>query len=219
MSREDVPAAGRSLFTALYDPAMALTMREQAWRPLVLDRFPEAGTEGGKAAGHLTILDIGCGTGSMTGLIADRSPNARVIGVDPDSKVLELARRKAEQPNIEWKRGRAGDLGLQTESADAAVLSLVLHHLSAAGKSAALREAARVLRGGAPLIVADWGPPSVTWTRPGFLLLRTLDGFENTSENARGEIPGLLAASGFAEQTTFARIPTIWGTLNLIEAR
>jgi hypothetical protein len=28
-----VPAAGRTAFTRLYDPAMALTMRERTWRP------------------------------------------------------------------------------------------------------------------------------------------------------------------------------------------
>lgn len=32
-----VPAAGRGWLTRLYDPAMALTMRERVWRP-VLDR-------------------------------------------------------------------------------------------------------------------------------------------------------------------------------------
>ncbi len=44
--------------------------------------------------------DLGCGTGSMTGVMARRWPQARVVGVDASAEMLAKARAAA--PQIEW---------------------------------------------------------------------------------------------------------------------
>ena len=54
-----VPAAGRAGLTALYDPVMALTMREQRWRPRLV-----AATLAGLPRGG-TVIDVGAGTGAL----------------------------------------------------------------------------------------------------------------------------------------------------------
>jgi SAM-dependent methyltransferase len=61
-----VPAAGRPWLTALYDPAMALTMRTRAFRralvAAVLAGVPQL------------VLDVGCGTGTLA---------AQLVAADP----------------------------------------------------------------------------------------------------------------------------------------
>ena len=44
-----------------------------------------------------TVLDLGCGTGTLTVMGKQAVPNAEVIGLDGDSNVLAIARAKAEQ--------------------------------------------------------------------------------------------------------------------------
>ena len=53
------------------------------------------------------IVDLGCGTGTITGLIAQRWPQAAVIGVDDSAPMLAKAR--AEHPGIDWQPVGIGD--------------------------------------------------------------------------------------------------------------
>ena len=42
-----------------------------------------------------TVLDLGCGTGNLTCILAERvGPGGKVIGVDPDKERLHVAREK-----------------------------------------------------------------------------------------------------------------------------
>jgi hypothetical protein len=50
----------------------------------------------------------------------------------------------------------------------------------------------------------------------GALLLRTLDGFENTGPPLCGELPGMLRDAGFARVAITHRLGVVWGTLELL---
>lgn len=207
-----VPAAGRAALTRLYDPGMALTMRERAWRPPLLDRVVAGLPEGGR------VVDVGAGTGTFAIALAGARPDIEVVAVDGDPEALDLARSKPGGERIDWCEGLAGRLPLDEASVDAVTMSLLLHHLDPAGKRAALAEAARVLRPGGSLHVADWGRPQRPLERVGFLLLRVLDGFENTRDHAAGRLPTLVADAGFAAIATWRAIGTPWGRLELTSA-
>jgi len=56
---------------------------QQKWGRKVLDRLP--------LAGHEHVLDVGCGTGRLTGEIASRVPGGRVVGVDRSPSMLSTA--------------------------------------------------------------------------------------------------------------------------------
>lgn len=56
---------------------------QQKWGRKVLDRLPLAGNE--------QVLDVGCGTGRLTGEIASRVPQGRVVGVDRSASMLATA--------------------------------------------------------------------------------------------------------------------------------
>ena len=208
-----LPATGRLPLTALYDPVIAVTVRERTFRRAVIaaalaDDRPDA------------ILDVGCGTGTLAIGLAKAAPGAAVTAVDGDRAILARARRKATGAGVDVRLidARAEELPFPDASFDCVVSTLMLHHLAPGPKREALRETARVLRAGGRLVIADWGRPRDPVTAAGFLAIRLLDGFEPTREHAAGRLPELVSDAGFTHVETRQRWRTVWGTLELLVA-
>jgi ArsR family transcriptional regulator len=101
------------------------------------------------------IADLGCGTGPLTATLAPFV--RRVVAVDASRAMLSAARRRLEGvANVDLRQGELEALPLEPREVDAAVMSLVLHHIAEPAK--ALGEAARVLRPGGRLVVIDMMP-------------------------------------------------------------
>jgi ubiquinone/menaquinone biosynthesis C-methylase UbiE len=195
-----------------YDRSIALTMREEHWRPLLCARA----LGGVPPGGH--VVEVGAGTGTLAIALAAARPDVSVTAVDGDAEILALAQSKPLSDRVRWRRGLAEDLPLETASADAVVMSLVMHHLDWPTKRRALLEAARVLRRAGRLHIADWGRPATPLLRASFFVLQILDGFDGTRDHAAGRIPGLVLASGFRDLRVYRRLRTAWGTLELLDA-
>jgi ubiquinone/menaquinone biosynthesis C-methylase UbiE len=79
------------------------------------------------------VLDVGCGKGAATFLLAERVvPQGRVVGLDASAGMLERARLLAEQrgvAGIDWMLGDAAAPGLPSASVDVVASSLVLFFL------------------------------------------------------------------------------------------
>jgi ubiquinone/menaquinone biosynthesis C-methylase UbiE len=210
-SQRYVPAAGRRAFTRLYDPVVALTMREQTFRGRLLAQVLD-GLEPGAP-----VVDVGCGTGTLA--IALAAAGAAVTGVDGDPEVLALAHAKPGAAAVQWRKGAATALPLAGASADRVVMSLVLHHLVGDAKPAALAETRRVLRPGGRLHVADWGRPRGALPRAGAWALQRIDEPEGLREHLEGRLPAVVAEAGLADVMLHARLRTAWGTLELLSAR
>jgi SAM-dependent methyltransferase len=91
------------------------------------------------------ILDIGCGTGRFTEPLARRF-NARVVGLDPSRKMLEIASAKKSNRHVQFVRGRAESVPIATRSVDLVFISMAFHHFN--NPSVAARECRRVSRNG-----------------------------------------------------------------------
>src|SRR5919109_3669546 len=80
--------------TATWDPAQYLRWSDHRLRPAVdlLQRVP--------LTSPARVVDLGCGTGNVTALLRARWPQARVMGVDASSAMLERAR--ASDAAVDW---------------------------------------------------------------------------------------------------------------------
>ena len=99
-----------------------------------------------------SIADLGCGTGNVSEKLA---PHAREVhAVDMSKSMLAAARKRlAGLSNVKFHHGDLLDLPLSDRSVDAAVISLVLHHVRE--PDYAIAQAARVLKPGGQLLVID----------------------------------------------------------------
>lgn len=99
------------------------------------------------------IVDLACGTGAITRLVAEELPagsarSARIIAVDPSTEALRRAQKQMEQSaiSVEFLRGEAADLPRLVSSADAVFFCNAIHLLS--DKGAAFRDIAALLAPG-----------------------------------------------------------------------
>lgn len=207
-----VTATGLKGLTRFYDSIIAVTMRERLFRGRltrqVLADLPAAAR----------IADVGAGTGTFAIALAAAAPTATVVAIDGDPEVLALAQAKEGAAAVEWERGLASELPLADGSCDRAAMSLLLHHLDAAGKRAALAEAQRVLRPGGSLHIADWGKPQDPLMRAGLFTLAVFDGFDGIRDHAAGRLPRFVEDAGFGEVRRHDRLRTAWGSLELLSA-
>ena len=90
------------------------------WSARLADPFLEfAGIKPGS-----TVLDVGCGTGTMTLALAKRG--AKTVGLDASEPYLDGARRLRSHPEIEYELGDACHLQYASASFDACVSTLVI---------------------------------------------------------------------------------------------
>ncbi|MBX6362698.1 MAG: class I SAM-dependent methyltransferase [Gemmatimonadetes bacterium] len=104
------------------------------------------------------VVDLGTGTGALARCCLDVAPRARIVGIDDDPAMLELARaRLGGQGDVELVHGDF--LLTPPPPADAIVACIALHHIpTPEAKRALYRRCAAVLRPGGVLASADYFP-------------------------------------------------------------
>ncbi|MDC3962455.1 class I SAM-dependent methyltransferase [Polyangium jinanense] len=199
-----IHALGHGALTRFYDPFIRAVTRERAFKERLIDLSDVR-------PGH-RVLDVGAGTGTLVLLLKQRIPQAVVVGLDGDPKILAMARQKAAAAgvDVELREGFAQRLPFPDASFDRVVTSLVLHHLSLADKTAAFREMARVLAPGGELHVADLGPPR---SLAGQLAAGALRRVGHLRDNLDGRLPELMRAAGFTRVEETSRLYTLFGPL------
>lgn len=96
-----------------WDPDRYLTFADERGRPF-LDLLARVG-----ASAPRTVADLGCGPGNLTGLLADRWPEASVVGVDSSAEMVAAA-------TDERVRFEVGDLRSWTGPVDVLVSNATL---------------------------------------------------------------------------------------------
>ncbi len=195
--REDPKTEGRTLghVAKLYDylaPLMTLGM-DRRYQRQILRSLELSGTE--------RILDVGCGTGTLTRLMADAltdKSHSIVLGIDAASAMIAVARRKAKHiPNIAFETVLAEDLPFPNESFDRAVSTMFFHHINFDLKRKTLAEIWRTLADGGRAVIVDIVPPThafgslCAWS--GYWLFNQPE----IRENIEGQLEAALRASPF----------------------
>lgn len=207
-----IPALRYRWLTRFYDPVVAITSREKVFRRKLLDQaLIEADSR---------VLDVGCGTGTLTTLIKTRQPKAMVSGLDGDPAIIKLATNKAARAGLEirFDEGLSYDLPYPEDQFDIILSTLFFHHLTRDNKTRTLAEVLRVLKPGGKLHICDWGRPSNPLLRLTFLAVQCLDGFDTTRDHAKGRLVEFIQSVGFSDVTVTGRLTTLLGTLDFITA-
>jgi ubiquinone/menaquinone biosynthesis C-methylase UbiE len=199
-----IPALSFHSLTRFYDPLLQWVMQEQ--------RFKELLVEQANIGQAHRVLDVGCGTGTLTRMLKHKYPGATITGLDIDPAILAIAQRKAASLAIHWTCAAATEVPFPNSSYDRVVTSLVLHHLPTKSKQKALAEIYRILRPSGQLYVVDFGSPHSPYARSIAPLMRQL---EEVADNLDGYLPFLFADSGFIPISESAPITTLFGDLYL----
>jgi demethylmenaquinone methyltransferase / 2-methoxy-6-polyprenyl-1,4-benzoquinol methylase len=129
-----------------------------AWRVRAVDRAEVAPGD--------SVLDVCCGTGDLAFELAGRiAPGGRVVGCDFSEPMLDLAREKAMDRQVESVRFEWADalqLPYDDGRFDAVTVGFGVRNF--ADRDQGLREMARVLKPGGRLVILEFTAP----TRPPF---------------------------------------------------
>lgn len=204
-----IPALRFNALTGLYDSVIAATMRERTFKKRLINDVVIHDAQ--------QVIDVGCGTATLTIMIRSRWPKARVVGFDPDPKALAIAQRKSAAAGlpIEFREGMAGELPFPDNSIDWLFTSMMLHHLTLDNKRKALFEFNRVLKPRGELRIADFGRPRNMLMYVASSVVRFL---EEAGDNIKGMIPTLCTETGFERVEELAHYSTGFGTVTILRA-
>ncbi len=208
-----IPALRFKWLTPLYDFFLGITMPEGKIKRRLIDIA--------SINADSTLLDFGCGTGTLTIMAKEAAPNAKVIGLDVDVEILNKAIDKAKEKDIDVLLFNydGSKLPFQNDSFDRVISCLVFHHLDTGTKEKALSEIFRILRKNGQIHIADFGRSNSWIQRTLFNIIRGLDGFNSTDANAKGLLPKMISDTGFEDVHIKTRFKTIFGEVQIISAK
>ena len=227
MNRRFVPATGFDFLLPWYDWLVEPCTNERRMKRLVADEI---------ASGDMSsVLDVGCGTGTLLGMLTKRSgkgkslgkslgkwPGAEseLIGLDIDPRMLNRAASKVSAFNgrVRWVEGDACKLPFPSERFSTVVTTLTLHHLQDSEKKAAISECLRVLKPGGRLLVSDFAHPANRLAELQFLIVRFFDGFDRTRTHLGNRLAELIQRSGCKDTCEVFAMSSPLGTIRCYRA-
>lgn len=202
-----IPALSFRWLTPLYDPLLKWVMREETFKRKLIQQA--------NIQPKMKVLDLGCGTGTLTLMLKRAYPESTITGLDGDPQVLDIARDKSRGTDIQWDEGLASSLPYSDSVFDRVVTSLVIHHLVTDDKRRSFKEIYRVLKPNGELHILDFGAPHSSLTR---FMTKYMRRLEETADNFDGLIPRFVAEAGFGSVHEAENFVTIFGPLSIIQA-
>lgn len=166
----------------------------------------------------LSLLDVGCGPGTITVEFADRLAPGRVVGLDAAAEVIARAAGEFERPNLSFAVGNAYELPFADDSFDIVHAHQTLQHV--ADPVRMLREMRRVAKPGGIVAARDVDYAGTIWfpLLPG--LADWLDLYERVHRSNGGEPDAGRRLKAWALEAGFedvAATASIWNFSNAVD--
>lgn len=179
----------------------ASVLRSHTWRT--------AENSAGYLLPHLTagasLLDVGCGPGTITADLAGRVAPGDVLGIDRGADVVALASgQHADDPRVRFEVGDVYALVAGDDSFDVVHAHQVLQHLS--DPVAALAEMRRVCRPDGLVAARDADYGAFTWAPLDPVLDRWLDAYRTVARSNDAEPDAGRHLKGWALAAGFSRV-------------
>lgn len=177
-----------------YDPLVKLLTlgKDRALRMATVEK---AGLRPGEA-----VLDVGCGTGSLTLAAKARVGAAgQVFGIDAAGEMVAFARAKAARAGLDitFQAEAIERLSFASERFDAVLSSLMMHHLPGDLKRLGMSEVYRVLKPGGRFVIVDFADPN-----PGMPFLGRILAMHMVPEGGFKNLERCMREAGFGEIRT-----------------
>jgi len=107
------------------------------------------------------VLDLGCGTGQLTRLLADSAPEGEIVGVDLTPEMIEEAKKELPArygSTVDFKTGKGESLDLETSYFDSAASAFTLRNVEDIRQ--VLSEMERVVKPGGKVYTLELAKPS-----------------------------------------------------------
>lgn len=176
-----------------YDKIVSRTTlgKDSYWKKEILKKIPKCDS----------ILDLACGTGILTQQIAQKIPNAKIVGVDVTPSYLEIAKKKlASNPNISFVQQDAEKLNLNTKF-DCITSSYIPKYCTA---EILVKTCLNHLKPGGKIILHDFTYPKKILVRKiwnlFFVILNRLGKYAPEWKEVFVELPKLIRSSSWLEE-------------------
>jgi len=134
----------------MYEVADAYEVEMGRWSRQLAPLFVEfAGVRDGER-----VLDVGCGTGSLSATLVRVTGASKIVGIDPSKGFIEYARTLVTDPRVTFELGDAQELPYADGSFDRCMALLIVHFVPDAPKAA--NEMRRVTRKGGVVATTMW---------------------------------------------------------------
>ncbi|GMR10520.1 MAG: hypothetical protein BMS9Abin28_1341 [Anaerolineae bacterium] len=151
------------------------------------------------------VLDVGCGTGSLTiAAKAHVGPGGEVYGTDAAPEMIDVARRKAARAGVDvsFQVDLIESITFPDDQFDIVLSSFMMHHLPDDLKREGLAEIYRVLEPGGRLLIVDIESSGRSPVRRFVNLMTQLHGGAAAMQNNVKKLAPLLEAAGFSTVET-----------------
>jgi demethylmenaquinone methyltransferase/2-methoxy-6-polyprenyl-1,4-benzoquinol methylase len=119
------------------------------WKRIAVSMLPKDGVR--------NCLDVACGTGDMTALLAEKYPNAKIVGLDLTAEMLDIAGKKTGNQNVEFVSSDMCNMPFGDNCFDVVTSFYAIRN--APDLERAIDEIKRVTRPGGLICILDFSKP------------------------------------------------------------
>lgn len=112
-----------------------------------------------------SILDVGCGNGSLCRDFRNKFPDSRIVGVDISKDNLDIAEKLHSKNNIEYYKSDTRSLPFDNETFDVVICANTLKYLGTEeNEITAVKEQLRILKSGGLLLITDGDDENIRYS-------------------------------------------------------